>query len=343
MFNFSKNKIITTITPLRISIFGGGTDLPYFINKNGYGKVLNFSIDKYIYTFAKIQSEIFNKKYRFNYHQTENVNKIDKIKNNIIRNSIKYYKYNEPLYIATISDIPAGTGMGSSGAFQVSVCKILNILMRNKRKNNLQLAQDASKIEMSLTKSEAGFQDQYSAACGGFNEYTFYDNSKISVKKLNQKFQLKFLKNLSNNSILIFTNKNRKAQNILKEQKNNYKKKDIFNYTKRILQLEEDFFKKLNDKSSDIIDYYNDLMNESWNLKKSLSKKISNNHIENIFDFLKKNGMISGKILGAGGGGFVLCTFKNPLNKKKFIKNNNKKFKMLNFNYSHSGIITTHD
>ena len=84
-------------------------------------------------------------------------------------------------------------------------------------------------------------------------------------------------------------------------------------------------------------------MNESWNLKKSLSKKISNNDIENIFDFLKKNGMISGKILGAGGGGFILCTFKNPSNKMNFIKKNEKKFKMLNFNFVNSGIITTND
>ena len=134
MFSFSKNRIITTVTPLRISIFGGGTDLPYFVQKNGYGKVLNFSIDKYIYTFAKIQSKIFNKKYRFNYYQTENIDKINDIKNNIIRNSINYYKYKNPLYIATISDIPAGTGMGSSGAFQVSLCKILNLLMKSKKK-----------------------------------------------------------------------------------------------------------------------------------------------------------------------------------------------------------------
>ena len=196
---------------------------------------------------------------------------------------------------------------------------------------------------MNLTKSEAGYQDQFSAAYGGFNEYTFYNNSKISVKKLNQKFHLKFLNNLSNNSLLIYTNKNRKAENILKEQKNNYKKKNIFNYTRRILQLEEDFFKKLKSKSNDIYDYYNNLMNESWNLKKSLSKKISDSHIENIFDYLRKNGMISGKILGAGGGGFILCTFKNSTNKKIFIKNNNKKFKMLNFKYANSGIITSND
>ena len=217
MSNFSKNKIITTVTPLRISIFGGGTDLPYFIKKNGYGKVMNFSIDKYIYTFAKIQSKIFNEKYRFNYHQTENVNEIEEIKNNIIRNSIKYYKYKKPLYVATISDIPAGTGMGSSGAFQVSICKILNILMKNKKKNNFQLADEASEIEMSMTKSEAGYQDQYSAAFGGFNEYTFYNNSKASLKKLNKKSHLDFIKLLTNNSLLIYTNKNRKAKNILKK------------------------------------------------------------------------------------------------------------------------------
>ena len=113
-------------TPLRIGLFGGGSDLPSFINKKGHGHVINLTINKYVYTCVKIHSSVFNKKYRLNYFKTENVNNIKDIKNNIIRASLRYYNIKQPLYISNISDVPSGTGLGSSGAFQVSLCKIFN-------------------------------------------------------------------------------------------------------------------------------------------------------------------------------------------------------------------------
>ena len=175
--NINRN-LITSITPLRISLFGGGTDLESFINKNGYGKVITFAIDKYIYSYAKIHSDIFDKKYRLNYHETENVNKISEIKNNIIRNSLKFFKFKKPFYVATISDVPSGTGLGSSGAFQVGMCNIVNSILK-KKTTPLKLAMQATHIEMNLTKSGAGLQDQFASAFGGFNEFIFFKTPTI--------------------------------------------------------------------------------------------------------------------------------------------------------------------
>lgn len=333
---------ITSITPLRISLFGGGTDLESFINKNGYGKVITFAIDKYIYSYAKIHSDIFDKKYRLNYHETENVNKIIEIKNNIIRNSLKFFKFKKPFYVATISDVPSGTGLGSSGAFQVSMCNILNSILK-KKTSPFKLAMQATHIETNLTKSGAGFQDQFASACGGFNEFIFSKNTKPIIIKLQKKYQTDFLSWLIKNSLLVYSNKTRKAENILKQQSQNLSKNFFLNSTREILQLEESFSKILNSENHNIFKEYHLLMNESWKIKKKLSNLISDRYINDIFFYLKKNGMISGKLLGAGGGGFLLCTFENKKNKNLFIKENFKKFKFLNFNLSKTGSVLTND
>jgi D-glycero-alpha-D-manno-heptose-7-phosphate kinase len=338
--NLKKNNknFITTVTPLRISLFGGGTDLQNFINKNGYGKVINFAIDKYIYSFAKIHSDIFEKKYRLNYHETENTNEVNDIKNNIVRNSLKFYKFKDPFYVATISDVPSGTGLGSSGAFQVSMCNILNSILK-KKTHPLLLAMQATHVEMNLSKSNAGFQDQFATAFGGFNEFVFSKNSKPVIKKLQKKNQNNFINQLIKNSLLIYSNKTRKAQDILKQQSQNLSKKFFFDSTREILKIEEDFSNILNSTKSNIFKEYHLLMNESWIIKKKLSNLISNDYINNIFYYLKKNGMISGKLLGAGGGGFILCTFENIKKKNSFMVKNFNKFKYLSFDLSKKGSV----
>ena len=164
-------KTIITKTPLRISFFGGGSDIKKFYLKKR-GLIISSTIDKYIYVTIKRHGNTFDEKYRINYQQSENVNKINKIKNNIIRESLKYLKIDEPLYISTIADIPARSGLGSSSSFTVGLLKGL-FELKHKKISKKELAELACKIEIDIIKSPIGKQDQYAAAFGGLNKFIF--------------------------------------------------------------------------------------------------------------------------------------------------------------------------
>lgn len=301
-------KTIITKTPLRISFFGGGSDIKRFYLKKR-GLIISSTINKYIYVTIKRHGNTFDEKYRINYHQSENVNKINKIKNNIIRESLKYLKIDEPLYISTIADIPARSGLGSSSSFTVGLLKGL-FELKHKKISKKELAELACKIEIDIIKSPIGKQDQYAAAFGGLNKFIFSKNS-VLIESLEKKIDPKFI---FQNLQLFFTGIYRSTNSILGSIQNSSENKI---YMDTIVKNAEDAYKVLKHNKKDKLNIIGNLFDKSWNIKKSLSKKISNKRINEHYDKAINAGALGGKISGAGGGGFLL--FVTPKNKRKNV------------------------
>lgn len=324
-----KYKIVTTKTPLRISFLGGGTDMPYFYENYG-GITISSSIDKFIYVTIKKHTN-FNEKYRLNYSETEIVNKIDKIKNLRIRETLKYLNVREPLYINTISDLPYNTGLGSSSAFLIGLIKAIYKL-KNVNIKLYKICEIAFKIENKITNNSLGKQDHYIAAYGGLKKI-LYSKKIVDVKRVNLKN--KNLKYLNENLIFFWTGKLRLSNKNLLQQKKNFKTNltSLIKLKSLSLEFEKELKKsKLNLKK---IGYFLDI---NWNLKKKFSKDISSNHLDKIYKTAIDNGCYGGKLLGAGGGGFFLFICEKKHQKKVINKLSN--CKKINFNFENSGVET---
>lgn len=324
------SKIIITKTPLRISFVGGGTDIPSFYENNRYGSVISSTIDKYLYVIVKKQNKLFDEKYRLNYSITEQIKNIKEIKNPIIKACIQYLKINEPLFIGTISDIPASSGMGSSSTFCVGLLNALYEL-KNIKKNKKIIAEEAANIEINILKRNNGKQDHFAASYGGFNRFNFYNNKTIVKKYKLSKINLDKLKN---NSLLMWTGITRDASKILKDQnnqivKNNNKLHELLNL---VNELEIIFYNnKINIKK------IGNILNKNWVLKKNFATSITNKKIDKAYKIAIKNGAYGGKILGAGGGGFLYLIA--PKNKHNSIINSLRiySFTQLNFTFNDEG------
>ena len=291
--------MIISKTPLRISFAGGGTDLRSYYKPNRYGAVLSTSIDSYIYVSVKKQRSLFQEKYRLNYSETELVDDLEKIKNPIIRECLKYLEIDERLYISTIADAPASTGLGSSSTFCVG---LLNALYKLKGEvvSAGHLAEEAAHIECDILKRPMGKQDHYSAAYGGINYIRFYDDDTVTVRPLNM--TRKNLKIFSNSIAVFWTGLTRPSESVLKEQDENNKSN-------------EDILKKMKYQALELssilaepelsINNVGALLNQGWEYKKTLASKITNPAIDDWYDRAKKYGALGGKISGACGGGFL--------------------------------------
>lgn len=299
-------------TPLRIGLFGGGTDFQYFF-KNNNSNVINFTINKFCYVSIKRHDDIcFEEKFRLNYSLIETVKKIEHIKNKIVKNTLKYKKVKSPLYISTISDVPAGTGLGSSGAFSVGLLNALNQL--NCEKNNkYKNAVEASHIEINLCKLNSGYQDQFAASFGGFNHFNF---NKSNVKINNLKKYKYIIKYICERSLLLWTGINRNSNQILFKQKKNLNKN--LDSLKKLNEISENFLANI--KNFSYSNFLN-LLNKSSKIKYDLEKNIMNNEIKKIIPRNNKD-ILASKLLGAGGGGFILICFKNKEKKNKFLSQN---------------------
>tara|TARA_B100001059_G_C17807531_1_gene570127 strand:+ start:206 stop:1174 length:969 start_codon:yes stop_codon:yes gene_type:complete len=307
--------VIITRTPLRVSFIGGGTDMPYFYEKFG-GATISCAIKKYVYVTVKYKHP-FNEKFRLNYSTTESVNKISEIKNDRIKFALKLMKINKPIYINTFSDIPSNSGLGSSSSFTVGLIHAL-LKLENKKISKKKIAELAFKIESEITNNSIGKQDHYIAAFGGikFIEY----KKKIYVKKIKIS---KNLRSFISNNYLIHTGLSRLANDVLKIQKKN--KFQNFENLIRIKKLVYSFKNKVLSNKSKNLDLV-EIIKQSWELKKKLSKNITNKKIEKLSKKLNLMGLIVQKLLGAGNGGFLLV-FKGR-NKKNITINNNKTFKL---------------
>ena len=307
--------MIVSRTPHRISFFGGGTDYPSYYLKYG-GKVLGVAIDKYCYLNVRYLPPFFEHKHRIVYSKIENINELELIDHPSVRETLKYLNVDFGVSIHHDGDIPAKSGMGSSSAFTVGLLKSMHAI-HGKMISKDELTKEAIHIEQNLIKENVGSQDQTFAAYGGLNSIDFLPNGEIVVNPIILTGER--LHNLENNFLLYFSGISRIAseiakdqiQNISKNETNLHEMKNLVNEAYRILT------------GNGNIDEFGELLNYTWKLKKSLSNKISNSEVDKMYDLAMNAGAIGGKLLGAGGGGFMVfyVNQKNKSNVKNALKN----------------------
>ena len=298
--------MIITQTPLRVSLFGGGTDFPSYYRQHG-GCVLTTAIDKYIFVTIKKR---FDDKLRVGWTRTEMVDSIGEIKHNLIREALRMTGITHGVEITTMGDIPSeGSGLGSSSTVTVGALHAMHALRRDLVLEE-KLARESCEIERDILKSPIGVQDQYIAAYGGFRFIEFKTSGEICVSR-NLKPDATTFRRLNDNLLLFFTGMTRKADNILAEQKTNIAQRlGILEEMKAITYQARDELLNSN------VDAIGDLLHESWKLKKQLASQISNNGIDEMYQTARKAGAIGGKITGAGGGGFLLVYCANGSQEK---------------------------
>ena len=290
--------MIITRTPFRISFFGGGTDFPAWYKHNG-GFVLSTTIDKYCYINCRYLPPFFSYKHRILYSKYEHVSEIDEIIHPSVRETFRFMNVTRGIEMHHDGDLPARAGLGSSSSFTVGLLHALYGLS-GKIISKKRLAMEAIHIEQNMIKESVGSQDQVAAAFGGFNKITFQGDHHIEVTPLTiSKVRLDLLQD---HLMLFFTGTVRFATDIEKEKIDKLPgNKDILNGLSNLTGCAIDV---LND-DGDLLDF-GTLLSEAWALKKDLSDQVSNSQIDDIYKTAMKNGAIGGKILGAGGGGFIL-------------------------------------
>ncbi len=301
--------MIITKTPYRISFFGGGSDYPEWFNEYN-GEVISSTINKYLYISCRELPHFFRHKFRVVYSKIENVKKISEINHNGVKQLLLHSKIKDGLEIHYDGDLPSRSGMGSSSCFIVG---LMNALLRfqNKDISKKKLAQESIHIERNVMNENVGWQDQIAASYGGFNNIVFKENgykvNKIICKK-------SFKDNLNKKLFLLYTGKSRTAEKITKSYTNKLKNKKKQNINK-ILNFVSEAKKIIKNNNPDDFGY---LLNETWYQKRELSKTVSNHKIDELYIKGKKNGALGGKLLGAGGGGFLLF-YVDLKNKDKFL------------------------
>jgi D-glycero-alpha-D-manno-heptose-7-phosphate kinase len=298
--------LIIIQTPLRISLFGGGTDFPgYFINEGGC--VLSSAIDKYIFVMIK---ERFDDKLRVGYTQTEIVDAVHQINHELIREALVKTGVSKGVEIITMGDIPAGSGLGSSSTVTVGALHAM-YAYRNILVTMDQLAKEACDIETNILKKPIGYQDQYIAAYGGLRFIEFNQNGSVHSNTLSMDQEIQ--KRLSENLLLYFTGTTRKAESILTEQKGNINQK-----LPMLRKLKEMAYQAREALLLGRIDDIGYMLHESWQIKKQLASNISNNGLEEAYHLALNAGAHGGKITGAGGGGFLLLYC--PVEKREQVR-----------------------
>lgn len=291
--------MIIVRSPLRISLGGGGTDLPSYYREHG-GFLIAAAIDKYVYITLH---QTFVDELIIKYSKLERVTSVNDVEHPIIREALNHVNVAAPrLEITSMADIPSGTGLGSSGSFTTALLKALHTL----KKSHIQakeLAEEACHIELNLLNEPIGKQDQYIAAYGGVTCFHFHTNNSVEVKPLG--IEQITLYNLEDNLLLFFTGYSRAASHILQEQDSKTKNKDKdmidnLHFVKDIgLQSKEAL-------ERDDLHTFADLMNAHWEHKKQRSTNMSNTNIDAWYTLARKNGALGGKMIGAGGGGFLM-------------------------------------
>jgi len=291
--------MLITRSPLRISLGGGGTDLPSYYREHG-GFLVAAAIDKYVYI---ILNQRFTDKFLLKYSRLEEASSVQDIQHPIIRESLLALDLQRPnLEITSMADIPAGTGLGSSGSFTTALLKALHA-QKKSIIHPAQLAEQACHIEIDRLGEPIGKQDQYIAAIGGITAFTFHKDGRVEYRPC--KISEETLFNLEDNLLLFFTGYSRSASSILKDQKirseqNDQAMLDNLHFTKEL------GYKSLAALESDNLEEFARLMDVHWQRKKARSSGMSNDTINQWYDFAMANGALGGKIIGAGGGGFLM-------------------------------------
>ncbi len=289
--------MIINKTPLRISFFGGGTDIPSFSDKE-FGCVLSTTINKYIYL---VTHQTFGEKNILAYSIREEVEDIDQILNTRIREIMRKTGVTKRVEIHSLAEVPAGTGLGSSSSFAVG---LLNLLYSSKGKfvSKEQLAKEACEIEIDVLKEPIGKQDQYAAAFGGMNFIKFNTDGSVEIEPINVTSET--LNKINDRIVMFYLDKTRDASSVLSEQNSNislYEKK--FNAMKKMRDIT---LKMKEELENNCIDNFGKMLHQSWLLKKSLANSISDFKIDEIYCRGLSAGASGGKVPGAGEGGFIL-------------------------------------
>jgi len=291
--------MLITRSPLRISLGGGGTDLPSYYEEHG-GFLVAAAIDKYV---SIILNQRFVDQFLLKYSRLEEVASAKDIQHPIIRESLLALPPLRPnLEITSMADIPAGTGLGSSGSFTTALLKALHTHKKS-IVHPAELAEQACEIEMNKLGEPIGKQDQYIAAIGGITAFTFHKDGRVEYRPC--KISEETLFNLEDNLLLFFTGYSRSASSILKDQKVKSEKQDPamldnLHFTKEL------GFKSLTALETDNLEEFARLMDVHWQRKKARSSGMSNDHINAWYTHAMQNGALGGKLIGAGGGGFLM-------------------------------------
>jgi D-glycero-alpha-D-manno-heptose-7-phosphate kinase len=299
IFDVGVPAMIITRSPLRISLGGGGTDLPSYYREHG-GFLIAAAIDKYIYITVHRR---FVDGFLLKYSEWEEVSTIDEIRHPIIREALKLACVEERnLEIASMADIPAGTGLGSSGSFTTGLLKALHALRKN-LVHPSELAEQACCIELEKLGEPIGKQDQYIAAYGGITCFHFLPDGRVQASPLN--ISEETLLDLEDNLLLFFTGYSRSASKILQEQHDKSLKSDKamlenLHFVKELGQQTQRAF-----EAGDLHEFAR-LMDVHWQRKKERSASMSNQRINECYDCAMANGALGGKLIGAGGGGFLM-------------------------------------
>jgi len=300
--------MIISRTPFRVSFAGGGTDLREFYDKE-YGAVLSAAINKYIYITVNSLSRFYDHKIIVKYSQTELVKDVEEIKHPVVRAALKMLKMEGSIEITSMADIPAKTGLGSSSSFTVGLLNAL-YAFQGKRVSPERLAEEACEIEIEILKEPIGKQDQYIAAYGGINYIQFNKDESVFVEPVISSREV--INEFNKNLMIFYTGMTRDSKSVLGEQQKSTK--DKFEELRKMRQLAIEIKEILNEGKN--LDKIGEILNEEWRLKKSLTQNISNDIIDEYYQKALDAGALGGKLLGAGGGGFILL-YVEPQNQHK--------------------------
>ena len=320
--------MIITSTPLRISFFGGGTDYPVWYRQYG-GSVLSTTIDKRCYITCRWLPPFFEYHSRISYSKVENVAQNAAIEHPSVRGCLQYMGMEGGVEIHHVADLPARTGLGTSSAFTVGLLLGLYAL-KNQMRDKHALAMEAIHVEQELLQEAVGAQDQVSAAYGGFNRINFNRDGSIDVRRVLTSQSR--IAELEQHLALFFTGFSRTASEIAQEQlkMTPHKKKEL----DTMLQLVDQAESIITDPNRPIQEFGR-LLHESWQIKRTLTQKISNSNIDEIYQAGIGAGALGGKLLGAGGGGFML--FFVPPEKRQALRARLQKLLCVPFGLSNRG------
>lgn len=291
--------MIITRTPFRVTLGGGGTDLPSFYRQHG-GFILAVAIDKYM--FLNVNTPIVDDKVRVRYTSSEMVDHVEEVKHTLAREALRHFGITRGIEIVSIADIPAGTGLGSSSSYLVGLLNALHALLQDQATPQ-KLAEEACHIELELLKKPIGKQDQYMAAFGGLTTLDINPDGHVDVTRLDLEVDL--LEALEHNILMFYTNEMRDATAILKKQDEATRSKDTGVVTS--LREIKDIGLEINSAiARGELRRFGELLDVHWQSKKRLAAGISNPQIDAWYELAKLNGAIGGKISGAGGGGFLM-------------------------------------
>lgn len=294
--------VVVTRTPLRVSFAGGGTDLAEYYERD-YGAVYSTAITSYIYVTVKRHSPLFNEAIRLNYSKSEEVDDIADIENDIARECLRFLEIEPPIYISTVGDHPASSGLGSSSSFAVGLLHALHTL-RGERVSAAQLAEEASHVEIDVLGEPIGKQDQYAVAFGGLNLFVFRPGGAVTLQP--GRVPAPLVSELFASLLMFWTGHQRSARSVLEEQREGTG--DKLDALDRMRQHAHDVHQLFTSSNGSAIDLQalGHMLDESWQLKRSLATTISSPSIDAWYDSALRAGAYGGKLCGAGGGGCFL-------------------------------------